>query len=159
GRATARGLRGERADAASSPLRDGATDLVGADGGIAGGNVVGGTHGDSLRLRARGKGREALRLRPLRRVGFWGVLRRALVRVRDREDLRLERTRLFGRIRRIVRQLGLRFRDLGLLDDRGDIFYLELDEILALVEGRSTCTDIRGLAAIRRAEFTRYGSM
>src|SRR5262249_6642843 len=83
GRATARGLRGERADAASSARRDGATDLVGADGGIAGGDVVGGTHGDSLRLRARGKVREALRLRPLRRVVFGWVLRHARVRVRD----------------------------------------------------------------------------
>src|SRR5262249_35401103 len=56
----------------------------------------------------------------------------------------------------IMREMGRRFQDLGLLDDAQDIFYLELDEILALVEGRSTCTNVRALAAIRGEEFARY---
>jgi phosphohistidine swiveling domain-containing protein len=57
-----------------------------------------------------------------------------------------------------MREMGRRFQELGLLDEAGDIFYLEVDEILALVEGRSTCTDVRGLAAIRRREFEAYAA-
>ncbi len=40
-----------------------------------------------------------------------------------------------------------------LLDEPRDIFYLEVDEVLAFVEGRATTTDLRGLVRIRRAEF------
>ena len=57
-------------------------------------------------------------------------------RVRDRENLRLERTRLFGRVRRIFLELGRRLHALDLLDDPRDIFYLEVDEVLAFVDGR-----------------------
>jgi phosphohistidine swiveling domain-containing protein len=114
------------------------------------------THGDSLRVEARRRVAEALRWRPVRSLVFRWVLRQARERVRGRENLRLERTRLFGRVRRVMRELGSRFRELGLLDDAGDVFYLEVDEILALVEGRSTCTDVRGLAGIRRREFEGY---
>ena len=116
------------------------------------------THGATLRLEAQARVRTALAWHPIRRVVFRWVLKHAQARVRDRENLRLERTRLFGRIRRIMRELGRRFQDLGMLDDAHDIFYLELDEVLALVEGRSTCTNVRALAAIRREEFAGYES-
>jgi pyruvate,water dikinase len=92
----------------------------------------------------------------VRRVVFAWVLRHAQIRVRDRENLRLERTRLFGRVRRIMRELGRRFQALDLLDDAADVFYLEIDEVLALVEGRSTCTNVRALVALRRLEFAEF---
>ena len=50
----------------------------------------------------------ALRFRPLGRLLFHWVLRHARARVRDRENLRFERTRLFGRVRRIFVELGRR---------------------------------------------------
>ena len=87
---------------------------------------------------------------------FRWVLRHARARVRDRENLRLERTRLFGRVRRIFVEIGRRFHAAGLLADPRDVFYLEVDEVLGLVEGRSTCASIRSLAALRRAEFAAF---
>ena len=71
-------------------------------------------------------------------AGLRWVLRHARARVRDRENLRLERTRLFGRVRRIFVELGRRLHALDLLDEPRDIFYLEVDEVLAFVDGRST---------------------
>ncbi|MFN4261233.1 MAG: PEP/pyruvate-binding domain-containing protein [Gemmataceae bacterium] len=93
---------------------------------------------------------------PIRRLIFRWVLRQARDRVRDRENLRFERTRLFGRVRRIFVELGRRFHELGLLDDPRDVFYLEVPEILGFVEGTATCADLRGLAATRKADFERY---
>ena len=84
------------------------------------------------------------------------MLRQARRRVRDRENLRLERTRLFGRVRRIFLELGRRLEALDLLDDPRDVLDLEVDEVLAFVDGRSTCTDLRSLAALRRREFSEY---
>jgi pyruvate,water dikinase len=76
--------------------------------------------------------------------------------VRDRENLRLERTRLFGRVRRIFLEIGRRLHAMELLDDPRDIFYLEVDEVLAFADGRSTLTDLRALTALRREEFRGY---
>jgi pyruvate,water dikinase len=99
---------------------------------------------------------QALRFRPFRRIAFQWVLGHAARRVRDRENLRLERTRLFGRVRRIFLELGRRLHALHELDDPRDVFSLEIDEVLAFVEGRATCTDLRGLARLRKREFQRY---
>lgn len=114
------------------------------------------TAGESLRTQARERMTKALASHSIRRLTFRWVLAQAQRRVRDRENLRLERTRLFGRVRRIFIELGRRFAASNVIDDPRDIFYLEVDEALAFVEGRSTLTDLRGLTALRRAEFARY---
>lgn len=112
--------------------------------------------GDRLRAEGRERVTRALAGHPLRRLAFNWVLRHARRRVRDRENLRLERTRLFGRVRRIFLELGRRLYAVDVLDDPRDVFYLEVDEVLAFVDGRSTCTDLRSLAAVRRREFRAY---
>ncbi len=114
------------------------------------------TAGEALRADSHRRILEALAGHPLRRAVFAWVLRRARRGVRDRENLRLERTRLFGRVRRIVVELGKRFHADGVLDDPRDVFYVEMDEILSWVEGRATSTNLRRLSAVRRAEFEAY---
>ena len=94
--------------------------------------------------------------RPLRRLLFRWVLRHARIRVRDRENMRLERTRVFGRARMIFLELGRRFTDLGLLNDPRDVFYLEVEEVLGLVDGTAVCPDPRGLVTARRDQFERF---
>ena len=98
----------------------------------------------------------ALAWHPIRRLALSWVLKHARRRVRDRENLRLERTRLFARVRQIFLELGRRLHARGVLDEPRDVLYLEVDEVLAFVDGRSTCTDLRSLAALRRREFRGY---
>jgi pyruvate,water dikinase len=93
---------------------------------------------------------------PLRRAVFRFVLAQARARVRDRENLRFERTRVFGRVRRIFVELGHRFCALGLLEHPRDIFYVEVEEALGLVTGTATTTDLRGLVAVRQAEYATW---
>jgi pyruvate,water dikinase len=112
--------------------------------------------GHRLRTEARARVSRALAGHPLRRLIFGWVLKNARQRVRDRENLRLERTRLFARVRKIFVELGHRFHAMDLIDDARDVLYLEVDEVLAFVDGRSTCTDLRALTAQRRREFARY---
>jgi pyruvate,water dikinase len=112
--------------------------------------------GENLRVEARARVKSSLAYRPLRRTVFNWVLRHARRRVRDRENLRLDRTRLFGRVRRVFLELGRRLHALDVLDDPRDVLYLEVDEVLAFVDGRSTCTDLRSLAAVRKREFRKY---
>ena len=115
-----------------------------------------GLTGDRLRAEARSRVAAALARRPIRRLVFTWVLRHTRRRVRDRENLRLERTRLFGRVRRIFLELGRRLHAVNLLDDPRDVLYLEVDEALAFVDGRATCTDLRSLVAVRRREYESY---
>src|SRR5216684_2337229 len=94
--------------------------------------------------------RQAFGWHPLRRLLFQWVLGNARARVRDRENLRFERTRLFGRVRRIFVEIGGRLHAEGLLSEARDVFYLTLDEILAFVEGTSTTENLDALAKLRR---------
>ena len=84
------------------------------------------------------------------------VLRQARERIRCRENLRFERTRLFGTVRRILRELGSRLHADSLLDDPQDVFYLELGEILSAYEATGATASLGRLASQRRAEFSEY---
>lgn len=116
-------------------------------------NVVRVEH--SLRQNAEAKVANTLTQPWKRRIFNW-VLKQARDRVRDRENLRFERTRLFGHARRIFLEFGKRFYALDLLEGRRDIFYLEVDEILGMIEGVSTTTNLKELAALRKKEFENY---
>ncbi|MBD3883141.1 phosphoenolpyruvate synthase [Phormidium tenue FACHB-886] len=113
----------------------------------------------TCRSEAEAKVKDALKANPVKQSIFNWVLQNARARVRDRENLRFERTRVFGRVRRIMVELGKRFYALDILGHPKDIFYLNLDEVLGFVEGTTTCTDLPGLINIRRAEFRRYSAM
>lgn len=76
----------------------------------------------------------------------------AKARVRDRENLRFERTRLFGRVRRIVRASGRRLAEAGLLEAGNDVFLLTVEEWLGAVEGGVSDRHLKALAELRRAE-------
>lgn len=97
--------------------------------------------------------KKAFSIHPLRRVIFQWVTSQARRRVVERENLRFERTRLFGRVRRIFVELGRRFHSLDLINSPRDIFYLEVEEALGFVEGTATTTDLKSLIALRKAEF------
>jgi phosphohistidine swiveling domain-containing protein len=99
---------------------------------------------------------QALSGHPIRRAIFGWVLRHARARVRDRENLRFERTRVFGRVRRIFVELGKRYAAVGAVDDPRDVFYLTVEESLGWAVGTAAGADLRALAAARRAEFARY---
>ena len=92
----------------------------------------------------------------LERILFAWVLRHARARVRDRENLRFERTRLFGRVRRIFVELGRRLHAHGDLQDPRDVFFLEIDELFGFVASAGTRPALTELVAVRQEEFTDY---
>jgi rifampicin phosphotransferase len=147
----------------SPTLRDDPMPLLRAIGHLAGRgqremeqSVASDAPEESKRAQAERKVRRMLRWRPARRAIFGFVLAQARARVRDRENLRFERTRVFGRVRRIFVELGRRFAALGLLENPRDIFYLEVEEALGFVTGTATTTDLRGLVALRQAEYASW---
>ena len=105
---------------------------------------------------AEARVRQALEGQAGRRVVFRWVLRHTRTRVRDRENLRFERTRLFGRVRRIFVEMGRRLHGTGDLSDPRDVFFLEVDEVLAFVAGTLPKTNLKELVVHRQREFLEY---
>jgi len=95
----------------------------------------------------------------LKKPIFKWILKNARLTIRNRENLRFERTRLFGTVRSIFREIGMRLASYRVIDSRDDIFYLEVGEVLAYIEGTATTLDLRGLIAVRKAEYAEYGSL
>jgi pyruvate,water dikinase len=114
---------------------------------------------DAIRAGAEARVATALRGHPLRRLIFGWVMRQARARVRHRENLRFERTRVFGRVRRIFIEAGKRLAGEGLLAGADDVFYLQVDEVLGVVEGTVTTASLAALADVRRREYDAYRTM
>ncbi|MEM9249658.1 MAG: PEP/pyruvate-binding domain-containing protein [Pseudomonadota bacterium] len=91
---------------------------------------------------------------PLKRRIARATVSWAKARVRDRENLRSERTRIFGHTRRVFLALGRELAARGLLSEPRDVFYLTKDELLGAVEGYGVSPDLKALAALRKAEDT-----
>jgi pyruvate,water dikinase len=113
---------------------------------------------DNPAAEAESRAIKALASNPLRLAIFRYVLKNARGRIRDRENLRFERTRLFGHVRRIFVEIGKRFAADNIISKPRDIFYLEVEEILSYVEGTATTADFRGLISVRQKEFADYAA-
>lgn len=101
----------------------------------------------------------ALRGKPLKRIVARWLVRWAKDRVRDRENLRYERTRIFGRARRVLLAMGVQFHAMGLINTPRDVFLLTLPEVLGAIEGFGVTADLAGLAEVRRREMERAATL
>jgi phosphohistidine swiveling domain-containing protein len=88
-----------------------------------------------------------------RRWLFGWVLKHAQRHIRNRENMRFARTRLFGLLRTLFNALGQQWAAAGALDRPDDIYYLTVQEIWDFVEGTATTLNLGGLVELRRAEY------
>lgn len=84
------------------------------------------------------------------------VLGEARAAVKDREEMRLARTRMFGLFRDLYQVLGERLEEAGRLHEARDVFYLTVEEIDAYHQGRAVSADLANIAQVRKAEFARH---
>lgn len=109
-----------------------------------------------IRLEAEVELREALAGRPWRRAGIWLVLSKARQLVRERENLRVERTRAFGVVRRMFMALGRQWAEKGILRAPEDIHYLHLEEIEQGVQCPALQATFVDLVDSRKAAYARF---
>lgn len=79
-------------------------------------------------------------------------LKKLKLAIRYRENMRLERTRLFGMYRQVYRARGRTLVEDGRLEMVEDVFYLTEEELIDLREAAS----LKELIAERKEEFSRY---
>jgi pyruvate,water dikinase len=91
-----------------------------------------------------------------RRAIFNHVLAATRRGIRDRERMRLARTRIYGVLRSMLRALGIHLHRSQVLDSAEDIFYLTIDEVWDFIQGTAVTTQLSDLVAVRRAEYDHY---
>ncbi|SNY76519.1 pyruvate, water dikinase [Nocardia amikacinitolerans] len=91
-----------------------------------------------------------------RRLAFRLALGRAREHVKQRENMRLGRSRSFGLVKRVFREFGKQMHGAGLLDDPRDIFWLTYEEIAALTRGTAVDTDAARTVATRKRDHERW---
>ncbi len=74
----------------------------------------------------------------------------------NRENLRYERTRVFGITREIFTAIGRQFEKHHALFHYRDIFYLSKEEIFAFIDGTSVTTNLKELVNLRKKEFDAF---
>jgi len=87
---------------------------------------------------------------------FRRILRNARLGVKNRENLRFYRTRIYGLLRELFVALGLRFEQEGILRNHRDIFYLTIDEAWDFIKGSAVTVDLQALADLRQTEFNKW---
>ena len=110
---------------------------------------------DGLRKKAENALSTGLWGKPLKRWLLKWAMRKARDLVSARENLRFERTRGFGMVRRMFTALGARLVADGTILDARDVFYLELAELL----GSGNRSAWKSKIAERRATFAGYAHM
>ncbi len=84
------------------------------------------------------------------------ILEAARTSVKNRENMRLARTRVFGIYRDAYTAIGKRLVEAGKLEKTRDVFYLTVEEIEAYFDGRSVNANLGAVAIARKAEFATY---
>ena len=68
--------------------------------------------------------------------------------------MRFSRSRLYGLLRRMFRRLGQLFHAQHVINDADDVFFLEVDEVFAVVMKRLSPDEARYIIARRRKKYT-----
>jgi phosphohistidine swiveling domain-containing protein len=87
---------------------------------------------------------------------FNRVLSSARLGVKNRENMRFARTKIYGLLRELFRAVGENFEREGIVDDKQDVFYLSVEEIWDFVRGTAITTDLRALITLRKNEFSSF---
>lgn len=83
-------------------------------------------------------------------------LRNARKAVRNRENTRFCRTRIYGVVRSMFFGIGRDYALRGIIEKPEDIFYITLPELMGSLEGTLTVQNLKGLVELRRQEYIRY---
>ncbi len=83
-------------------------------------------------------------------------LKHARKAVRNRENTRFCRTRVYGVVRRMFYGIGRDFAARGMIEKMDELFYLTLPELSGALEGTLTCQNLKALVNVRKTEYARF---
>jgi len=97
-----------------------------------------------------------LKINPIKKYLLKKTLFYAKKFIRLRENLRYERTKVFGTVRKIMKKMGVHLKNNNLINNEKDVFYLTVDEIFGLIDGSIIDVDLKKLIELRKEEYKKY---
>ncbi len=110
----------------------------------------------NIRQEAEEKVKQKLKGKPLKKMLFSYVLKKARYLVSNRENLRFERTRGFGMVRIMMAEAGKKLAAKNTLQNERDVFYLTQKEIFDYINGTSVHIDLKELVELRKKEYEKF---
>jgi pyruvate,water dikinase len=95
-------------------------------------------------------------LSPVRRAVFFWFLRHARRAVKNRENTRFCRTRVYGVVRTMLFAWGDDYASRGLIDKAADVFYLTMEELHGSLDGTLAVQDLRQLIDMRKRAYAEH---
>lgn len=99
---------------------------------------------------------DSLKINPVKKYLLKKTVFYAKKFIKLRENLRYERTKVFGTVRKIMKKMGTHLKNDNLINNEKDIFYLTVDEIFGLVDGSIIDVDLKKLIDLRKEEYRKY---
>ncbi len=109
-------------------------------------------------IRANGEKEIEKHIGGWRRMMYYWILKQTRRAVKNRENLRFDRTKIFGIARHIFRAIGGHFQKMGVLEEENDIFYLTVEEIRGFIEGRALVLGLKDISLSRKKEYEKFES-
>lgn len=119
----------------------------------------GSTKEQGLRKTAEKIIKEKLGTQIHKKILFLFILKNARARIRGRENLRFERTRVYSTVREIFLTIGSKLAYEGIIDNQRDVFYLTKEEIFSFIAGTSASTNLKAIINYRKFEFEEYNNI
>ena len=98
----------------------------------------------------------SLKISPLKKFILKKSISYAKKFIRLRENLRYERTKVFGMVRKIMKKIGVYLKEENIIIHERDIFYLTIDEIFGLIDGALIDTNLKKLIDMRKEKYREY---
>lgn len=92
----------------------------------------------------------------LRQTIYFWVLKHARKAVKNRENTRFARTRIYGVARTIFRQIGEDLAFIGAIKDPRDIFWLTIEEVFGIYNGALPAFNLNAFIDLRKKEYETF---
>jgi pyruvate,water dikinase len=112
------------------------------------------THEKSLRQQAESKVEQ--HLSGLKKKVFFWVLKHARKAVKNRENTRFARTRIYGIARSIFQSIGDDLANIGALKNGRDVFWLTIEEIFGIYNGTLPSYDLNAFIDLRKKSYAGF---
>ncbi len=112
-------------------------------------------HEQGIRRAAEQKVKQTLS--GFKKITYFWVLKHARKAVKNRENTRFARTRIYGVARNIFQYIGEDLAHVGALNQARDIFWLTIEEVMGVYNGTMPTYDLNAFIDLRKKSYTNYG--
>jgi pyruvate,water dikinase len=115
-------------------------------------------HDDSKEksLRAQAEAKVDAHLKGFKKKIYFWVLKHARKAVKNRENTRFARTRIYGIARTIFQAIGDDLANLGALHNGRDIFWLTIEEVFGIYNGTLPAFDLNVFVGLRKQAYAKF---